>query len=151
MTKSRKAEWCEAALLSGIVCALLGPAIGSLVEVGFASSPKYFPFLWLWAVVAVGPPAFVLGCFGGLSLKALSPRCSTSRIFYVLAATLGLSLGAVVAPFGVFVLEWGAKEKAIWTFAPAGAVAGSLCAVLLVWILQRRRLLHLRASTAPIS
>ncbi len=136
-----RAEWWKAALLGGIVSGLVGPGIGFIVEMRFAFPYIYLPWLWFWAVVAVGPPAFVLGCVGGILLRVLSAMCSTMRVVTGMAAALGLTLGGAVAPFGVFVLGWGAKEKGVLNFVPTGAVTGLVCAFLILWLLRRRGLL----------
>jgi hypothetical protein len=141
-----KAEWWKAALLSGIVSGLVGPGIGFVVEMRSALPYIYLPWLWFWAIVAVGPPAFVLGCVGGILLKALSARCATIQVFTGIAATLGLTLGGAVVPVGVFVLGWGAKEKGLFSFVPTGAIAGLVCTLLMLWLLRRWGLLHLRTS-----
>jgi len=146
-----KVEWWKAALLSGIVSGLIGPGIGFVVEMRFALPYIYLPWLWFWAVVAVGPPAFVLGCVGGILLKALSARCATIQALSGTAAALGLILGGVVVPFGVFVLGWGAKEKGLLSFVPTGAIAGLVCTLLILWLLRRLGLLPLRNSSSKIA
>ena len=141
-----KAEWWRAAILSGIVSGFVGPGIGFIVEMRFVLPYHYLPWLWFWAIVAVGPPAFVLGCVGGLLLKALSARCATIQALTSMAAALGLALGGATVPFGVFVLRWGAKEKGLLGFVPTGAITGLVCTLLILWLLRRGGLLPLRAS-----
>jgi hypothetical protein len=143
-----KAEWWKAALLSGIVSGLVGPGIDFIVEMRFALPYIYLPWLWFWAVVAVGPPAFVLGCVGGILLKALSAKCATTQVVTGMAAALGLTLGGAVVPFGVFVLGWGAKEKGLFSFVPTGAITGLVCTLLVLWLLRRRGLLYLRTGSS---
>jgi len=146
MTGLPKAEWWKAAILSGIVSGFVGPGIGFVVEMRFVLPYLYLPWLWFWAIVAVGPPAFVLGSVGGLLLKALSARCATIQALASMAAALGLALGGTVVPFGVFVLGWGAKEKGLLSFGPTGAITGLVCTLLVLWLLRRPGLLPLRAS-----
>ena len=146
MTQSPKAEWWKAALLSGAISGLVGPGIGFVVEMRFALPYLYLPGYWVWAVIAVGPPAFVLGFFGGILLKVLSARCETTQAVTGVAAALGLTLGGSVVPFGVFVLGWGAKEKGLLSFVPTGAITGLVCTLLILWLLRRKGLLHLRNS-----
>ena len=141
-------EWWKAALLSGIVSGLVGPGIGFVVEMRFALPYIYLPWLWFWAIVAVGPPAFVLGCLGGIFLRALSARCATIQVLTGIAAALGLTLGGAVVPFGVFVLGWGAKEKGLLSLVPTGAIAGLVCTLLILWLLRRCGLLPLRNSSS---
>jgi len=143
-----KAEWWKAAILSGVVSGFVGPGIGFVVDTRFALPYIYLPWLWLWAVVFVGPPAFVLGCIGGILLKALSAKCATIQALTSMAAALGLALGGAVVPFGVFVLGWGAKEKGLLSFVPTGAITGLVCTLLILWLLRRRGLLPLRTSSS---
>jgi len=138
----------RAALFSGAIAGFVGPGIGFVVDMRFAFPYFYLPAYWIMAVIAVGPAAFVLGCVGGVVLKALSAKCPTGRAVNAIAAALGLTLGGVVVPFGVFVFGWGAKEKGLWSFAPTGAITGLICTLLILWVLRRRGLLHLRNSSS---
>ncbi len=165
MMAGHKGEWWKAALLSGAVSGIVGPGIGTaallLANASVANLIQaLIDFLryWLVAVVIIGPVAFVLGCAGGLLLKALTAKCASMGAVVVIAATLGLSFGSAV-PFGVVVvstltepghfINWSATKATAGT----GAIAGLVCAILVLCLLRLTELLHLRRSDlyAPLS
>ncbi len=156
MAGSPKAEWWKAAHVGGAVSGLVGPGLPgaviflaagevSLRQVGIALA-GILEF-WLYGVVLFGPPAFILGCVGGILLKVLTARCSKIAVAITAAAALGLSLGGAL-PFawellrGIFI----GKIKYSMDGVPLCGTTGLACALPVFWLLWRGKLLHLRSQ-----
>lgn len=99
-------KW-KAALTGAAVCALLGPGIALLLlefQTHRLSSFREATVItvlvlkdWIFAFVAVGPAAFVLGGVGGVLLQILARKYRPMKVAIVPAAMLGLVLRA--SPF----------------------------------------------------
>ncbi len=154
MSEQPKAEWWKAGLAGGVIFGLLGPLIVVTLNLiradveGFHSRLTDVPYIWLPAVVLLGLPAFVLGCGCGTLVKALSLKCSTMKIAVMPTAALGFALGAV--PFGVLdLVDRNGAPGVVWANTACG-VAGIMCALLVLLLLDRRGLLRFRARGSEL-
>lgn len=155
MSGSPKSEWWKAGFAGACIYGLLGPGIVVALNCLFVStrtSPfldavSGIPLFWLGALIQLGLPAFALGYGTGVLLKALSARCPTLKVLILPTAALGLAVGAL--PLGLLTVLSGATNLA-WVMA-VGAVAGLVCALLVLWWLHEIGLLHThpRVSEMP--
>lgn len=157
MTEQLKRDKWKAALTGAVISGLVGPGIPLLVmacAAAYRSSIREaasiivsVPVGWIFAVIPVGPVAFVLGGVGGVLLQSVAAKFRSMKIVIIQAAVLGLVLGSVV-PFFSAALGWGPtynfKENVI-SALPVAAPTGVFCALVVLWLLRRRRLLHLRS------
>jgi hypothetical protein len=151
-------KW-KAALIGALISSLVGPGVPLLVmacvAVRHSSSIREaasiifnLPVWWICPLIPVGPPAFVLGGAGGVLLQNLAARSRSMKIVITQAAVLGLVLGSLV-PFCSAALGWGPtynfKENVIGGL-PVSAATGVVCALVVLWLLRRWRLLQLRGN-----
>ena len=152
-----KREWWMAAGLSGVICGLLGPQIGvvalflwtSVLSVILHMGP--YPGLHevllslgimsVYAEVAFGIPGFVLGCCGGLLLKAVATKQRSIKDVSKRGMIVGLVLGSVVPSWLLVTDGW----KTVGVLAILGAFSGVVCGLVMTWLLRSRRLLNLSA------
>jgi len=148
---NKRYSWI-AAVLSGLVCGLLGPLIGVVVvlvpgvvngtsSAGTRELLQAVVGMWPYAEMMFGVPGFVFGCCGGLLLKTLVSRSPSTKAIIFRAVLLGLALGAAV-PFWLLDKSW----KLAGAYALLGAFSGIICALLVLWLLCSIRLLDLTAS-----
>ena len=102
------------------------------------------PMLWVFAVIPVGPAAFALGAVGGLSLQARAGKSPSMKSVVIQAILLGLILGGVV-PLFCLAFGWAPTEDVI-SALPLAAATGVLCALVVLWLLNRARLLQLHGD-----
>ena len=151
----------KAALMGGLLCGLLGPAVGAfalrtsdLVR-QHAGISEYFVlpldllfFAWPLAVVFVGLGAFVFGAIGALVIQALSIRVATKKALIFQAIALGIVFGSVIPVLSEAV--WSGQKHIEFSAVSLslGAVTGAICAAATFWLLARRGLLRLGHSHA---
>jgi len=146
-----------ASATGAVICSLLGPclgalAIGLLTEFSIRDAVswlKVLPFMFLLAVMMIGPVAFVLGAVAAVTVQVMSTRVRSARALFFQTAILGLLLGAAV-PFIVdlvYAASQGDRNKNFETgLLPLGAVIGLICAAVVFWLLRRMRLLYFQPS-----
>ena len=147
-------------MTGAFVCGLLGPALGALAIFGFEVAHEHsagaavsaigvLPWVWPFAVMLVGPGAFVSGAVGALVIQLMSARVLTSKALVFQTAALGLVLGGAVpaASDAIFTELWGGWNR---NFAmglmPLGAITGVICAAATYWLLQWMGLLCFQQS-----
>jgi len=149
----------KAALIGAVTCGLVGPGIPLLVmacETAYhsssireaASTIVALPIWWVFAIIPMAPGASVLGGVGGVLLQSFAAKCRSMKMVAIQTAVLGLALGSLV-PFFSAALGWGPtsnfKENVI-SLLPVAAPTGVACALIVLWLLSRRHLLHLRGN-----
>lgn len=145
---------CKAALLGGLLCALLGtgaPAIvlGVLNTVDAHHPWSDLPFgvamFWLGGLFIIGPVGFVAGAIGTPLVNYFASRARTWRAAVSLAAVLGLLFGTLVGI--VFSIRMvGIYSPIIWSHVATGTLSGVVCGMVVLWALKRRKLRVFSAS-----
>ena len=140
---------CKAALLGGLICALLGTGAPALVLGVFNAVEAHHPWrdllfgvamFWLGGLFIIGPVGFVAGAIGGPLLDYFASSARTWRAAILLAAVLGLLFGTLVGI--VFSIRMvGIYSLIIWPHVVAGTVSGVVCGMVVLWALRRRKLL----------
>jgi predicted membrane-bound spermidine synthase len=160
MDKQRKPSRMKAALIGAFVCGLLGPTLGALAmlssEVAHAQSARAaalsfgaLPWVWPFAMMLVGPTAFVFGGVGAIIIQFISAKVPSTKILILQTTALGIALGSAV-PIVVSVIDttlWGGWNKNFATeLLPLGAVTGVVSATATYCLLHRMGLLDFQQS-----
>jgi len=147
------AKW-KVACVSAAVCGLVGPGTALLLLEFQILRPSSFREIiattvvalrgWIFAVVAVGPAAFVLGGVGGLLLQSLSRKYRSIKVAIASATILGLVLGGTVPVVTILVPYFFAPRDRFYSLRadifcalPVAALTGVICEFLLLWLFLR--------------
>jgi len=96
----------KAALVSAVVCGVIGPGM-PVLAIALANTSSFrvglsqltaIPVIWAAVVVWVGPAGFLLGAAYGAVLHAIAQRLRSNWSGIIVAALLGLVFGSAV-PF----------------------------------------------------
>jgi hypothetical protein len=154
-------KW-KAALTGAAISGLFGPGAALLLLEFQMHRPSSFRQAavmtvlvlkgdWIFAVIAVGPAAFVLGGVCGVLLQGLVRRVHSMKVALAQAAVLGLVLGSVVPVVTFFIASFfGPRDSSyslkqdIFSALPVAALTGIICALLLLWLFHATQLLYRR-------
>ena len=141
-------------VLGATVGGLIGPGMGLLLleaQVLRPSSLREVLTLifitlkgWIYAFIAVGPTAIVLGAVYGVLLHILWPKLRSMKTTVIVSSFLGMFLGSAVVvigssiPYFFYPPAFRPKQE-ILGMVPLGALTGVLCALLVVLLLRRIR------------
>lgn len=152
----------RAALVGAVISGLVGPGVALLGMACWqvthhpregATIIVSLPVMWIFAVLPVGPAAFVLGGGGGVLLQSLAARCRSMKTLIVQTAALGSVLGTTV-PFISATAGWGPTgnfTENVVSLLPLAAPTGMICGLMVLWLLRRRRLLHLLGNSQVVA
>jgi hypothetical protein len=152
-----KREQWKAALVGAATCGVGGPEIGLLLLTFWALCGRPFhdaisllgiPIYWPVVLIPIGPPASLLGAIGGMFLQHLAQKTQSLKVVIAEAVALGAILGSIV-PLSLAVYGWGTTKQVI-EYSPLGASTGACCSLLVLYLLQRRRLLRLKPKSTVI-
>lgn len=140
----------KAALLSAIVCGVIGPGLPVLARAPFAiangssfrdglSRLPAIPVVWAGAILLVGPVGFLLGTVFGVLLQVIAQKLRSKWSAIIVAVLLGLGFGSAV-PVVSIAIGLRSTYDTIGEMADA-APTGAACGLLVLWLLQRTRLL----------
>jgi hypothetical protein len=140
---------CKAALLGGLICALLGTGAPAVVLGTFNAVQMHHPWrellfgvaaFWLVALFLIGPVGFVAGAIGGPLLDYFASRAPTWHAAILLAALLGLVFGTLA---GIT-----CSMRIVCMYSPiicplvvTGTLSGVVCGMVVLWALKRWKLL----------
>jgi hypothetical protein len=144
-------KW-KAALAGAALCGLLGPSLALMLSAIELTRPFSFREAarivviaatgWIFAFLAVGPAALVLGSVGGVLLQSLA-RKYRSIVVMLPAVMLGMVLGSAVPAVTIFVAWfWTRKDsryhaaREVLECLPLAALTGMICALLLLWLFR---------------
>ena len=153
----------KAALTGALVCALLGPLLGTIAILasemvheheysgrGVVSALSVLFWVLPVAVSLVGPGAFVLGGLGTLVIQFRSARLRSAKDLLLQVTVLGLMLGAAVPIVAdlMYTALWGDRNKNFEKgLLPLGAVTGLVCTAVVYSLLRAMRLLRFQEPT----
>jgi hypothetical protein len=142
-------EMCKAALLGGLICALLGTGTPAIVLGVLNAVEMHYPWtyllfgvamFWLGGLFIIGPVGFVAGAIGAPLVDYLASRARTWRAAVLLAALVGLLFGTLVGI--VFSIRMvGIYSPIIWSHVMTGTLSGLVCGIVVLWALKRGKLL----------